>query len=730
MLTALASLLLTVASNTQFAQSHAGPVKAAAPRAVHPSPVLETGAITIAADEIARVRTSPAPTLRVPMHDGASILLHLEPIDVLTPDATIVVASTNKGVTSERALSTDLRLFAVRVDGRTDVRGMVAVGTDVVGGFVTIDGRTIWLSSGPVGRGLPTVAFDASRADKAFLPLGNDFCMSGALNHPAPPAGGLAGAPVNTCREVTLAIDTDAEFTVNLFGGNENAAAAYALALTAATSEIYTDDLNVRLRVDYLRLWNIDPATDPWDQSSTTNQLFQFRDYWEANMGDVERDLTHFLSGRGLGGGVAWLTALCGDFNYGLSANLGGSFPYPLIDNSGANWDVMVYAHELGHNFGSPHTHSYDPPLDGCGNGDCSEAGAGTIMSYCHTCSGGLSNIALNFHPANIVTMSDYMNSLGCDYAGAAQPAIAMDDYAVIGAGQSASIDILFNDLRTNCESISISSFDATTANGATVTLVPAPPEGRPTFDVAVPQGAAAPDSFTYTITDSAGSSDSATVAIDVLPVYAATNVINTLPGVTTSYYEIGQLDFLPDFSTLSPYLTTNVTNVNFPSTGGNFASSGRADLVAAAFEGWVDVPVTGFYTFYSESDDGSTLQVNGQLVVSNDGLHGMVEKSGTVGLEAGKHSVRVEFFERFGGAGEIVRIQGGGLSKQVIPPSMWSRGGTMVTPDLNGDGAVNAADLAVLLGAWGSSNAAADLNNDGNVDAADLAALLGAWTN
>lgn len=48
---------------------------------------------------------------------------------------------------------------------------------------------------------------------------------------------------------------------------------------------------------------------------------------------------------------------------------------------------------------------------------------------------------------------------------------------------------------------------------------------------------------------------------------------------------------------------------------------------------------------------------------------------------------------------------------------------------DLNSDGHVNAPDLAGLLGAWGSLNAAADLNHDGTVGAPDLAVLLSAWT-
>ncbi len=47
---------------------------------------------------------------------------------------------------------------------------------------------------------------------------------------------------------------------------------------------------------------------------------------------------------------------------------------------------------------------------------------------------------------------------------------------------------------------------------------------------------------------------------------------------------------------------------------------------------------------------------------------------------------------------------------------------------DLNADGGVNAADLAILLNAWGSTGPG-DINGSGTVDAADLAALLSAWT-
>ena len=47
---------------------------------------------------------------------------------------------------------------------------------------------------------------------------------------------------------------------------------------------------------------------------------------------------------------------------------------------------------------------------------------------------------------------------------------------------------------------------------------------------------------------------------------------------------------------------------------------------------------------------------------------------------------------------------------------------------DIDASGAVDAGDLAILLGAWGSPNPTADLDGDGVVAGGDLAMLLGAW--
>lgn len=48
--------------------------------------------------------------------------------------------------------------------------------------------------------------------------------------------------------------------------------------------------------------------------------------------------------------------------------------------------------------------------------------------------------------------------------------------------------------------------------------------------------------------------------------------------------------------------------------------------------------------------------------------------------------------------------------------------------PDLNGSGTVDAVDLSLLLGAWGTADPCANLDGSGTVGAADLSILLGAW--
>ena len=75
----------------------------------------------------------------------------------------------------------------------------------------------------------------------------------------------------------------------------------------------------------------------------------------------------------------------------------------------------------------------------------------------------------------------------------------------------------------------------------------------------------------------------------------------------------------------------------------------------------------------------------------------------------------------------DIVRTRDGAGASHALTATF--TGGNGVSPDFNGDGAVDAQDLATLLNSWGACKGCpADLDGNGAVDAADLAAVLNAW--
>jgi hypothetical protein len=84
-------------------------------------------------------------------------------------------------------------------------------------------------------------------------------------------------------------------------------------------------------------------------------------------------------------------------------------------------------------------------------------------------------------------------------------------------------------------------------------------------------------------------------------------------------------------------------------------------------------VPSSGKWTLSCESDDGSKVYADDILLIDNDGLHAMQEKSGYVDLVRGSHSIRVEFFNGDHGSGLVLRWSGPNVAKQVIPSSAFT---------------------------------------------------------
>ncbi|MBX6379658.1 MAG: fibronectin type III domain-containing protein [Thermoflavifilum aggregans] len=144
------------------------------------------------------------------------------------------------------------------------------------------------------------------------------------------------------------------------------------------------------------------------------------------------------------------------------------------------------------------------------------------------------------------------------------------------------------------------------------------------------------------------------------------------LSGLQYKYYTTTSAwSNLPNFDSLKPLSTGTVTNVTLsPAT--------QSTNYGFMWTGYIRIPATGSYTFWTYSDDGSKLYIdtpyryNATALVNNDGLHGMTYKSGTVNLTAGRHLITITYFQAGGGAGMQV-LWGPSNNRVPIPDSMFA---------------------------------------------------------
>ncbi|KNY25374.1 carbohydrate-binding protein [Pseudobacteroides cellulosolvens] len=144
-----------------------------------------------------------------------------------------------------------------------------------------------------------------------------------------------------------------------------------------------------------------------------------------------------------------------------------------------------------------------------------------------------------------------------------------------------------------------------------------------------------------------------------------------TVNGLDFKYYE-GYWNDLTNFSNLSPVSQGVIDNFKISSNRANYGYT---------FTGYVNIATSGYYTFYTKSDDGSRLYIGSRLVVDNDGKHSAQEKSGSIYLAAGKHEIKVNYFNRDGEDVLEVRYSGQGITKQLIPDSALFRATASPTP-------------------------------------------------
>ena len=156
----------------------------------------------------------------------------------------------------------------------------------------------------------------------------------------------------------------------------------------------------------------------------------------------------------------------------------------------------------------------------------------------------------------------------------------------------------------------------------------------------------------------------------------------STEGNIRYSYYE-GIWNTLPDFATLTPVATGQVHNFDLDIKKRNYE-------FGVVFEGYIDIPVSGEYTFALNADDGSKLYIGGfeesNLVVDNDGPHAATFQTGTVMLNAGVHPIIVTFYERWGQ--ELLEVYWentahGVTNRTLIPDEALVKAGEVNTPEV-----------------------------------------------
>ncbi|MCB1094028.1 MAG: DUF1929 domain-containing protein [Verrucomicrobiae bacterium] len=134
------------------------------------------------------------------------------------------------------------------------------------------------------------------------------------------------------------------------------------------------------------------------------------------------------------------------------------------------------------------------------------------------------------------------------------------------------------------------------------------------------------------------------------------------ISGLNGSYYD-GMA-----FNSLKATRTDHKIDFNWGTSSPYIAELG-VDTFSERWTGWVVPDYTETYTFFTQSDDGVRLWVNGQQLVNNWTDHAPTENSGTIALTAGQPvAITIEHYENGGGATMQLSWSSPRTPKQIIP--------------------------------------------------------------
>ncbi|AQG81123.1 M12 family metallo-peptidase [Spirosoma montaniterrae] len=329
--------------------------------------------------------------LSIPAINGP-IDLELVPVNLFAPDFALLIG-TDAG-TQQAPMNRGV-FYQGFIKNKANSLASVSIVDGVLSGFVADETGNRVLSQLPKSPDNYLFFYDNTLASQRPF-----ICQTEDSKTPVELQNSVAPQAID-CKVVAIYLEADYQMYI-ANGSSVVATTNYITSLFNQVATIYNRE-NIAISLAGIKVWT---TTDPYASRINTNDLLiTFTNYQNTNPPPgISSQLSQLLSTRQLDGGRAYIDVLCvPSLKYGVNANMQVQY----VDLVNYSWEVNVLAHELGHNFGSPHTHSClwpGGPIDNCAQpeGNCqpgpSPTNGGTMMSYCHTTFVGI-NFANAFGP-------------------------------------------------------------------------------------------------------------------------------------------------------------------------------------------------------------------------------------------------------------------------------------------------------------------------------------------
>jgi hypothetical protein len=144
------------------------------------------------------------------------------------------------------------------------------------------------------------------------------------------------------------------------------------------------------------------------------------------------------------------------------------------------------------------------------------------------------------------------------------------------------------------------------------------------------------------------------------------TLVLEPAHGLTATYYD--------NIDLTGTSVTRVDSTVNFDWGAGTPDAAIGAETFSARWTGQVEVTQANTYTFITTTDDGVRLWVDGTLVIDAWSDHSKRDDTGQITLTAGRHDIKMEYYENGYDAIAQLAYSSSTLARQAIPTTaLWS---------------------------------------------------------